>query len=728
MQKSSILLALASTLCLYAAEGEEATNPTTAAVTVSTADAIKEGLVPLHEVKYVSYGGNKGNKIFQSASDNIKHILLEAVKSGASFDALVKIAVQTRHAVAKQSETPKAEQFGKMHKDITPDIAAASMTPVCRYPVIRRLLIDNILSLAASEEWVDLDSMLEYRLRKRTILGWIEILKAEHNLYTPIASYILNLFSVQSDFFSLFNLDETIGLPLDGTMSDRYIKQLKEAYARSKFVDFNTTDEQGEDTPDITLSFLQIRFKETNVQTRSICFAQDAESKPDLGDTAFAIAHPPVSLASSHFDLCRTTYALALQAKTQDEVRSAIGIFQYWWSLSMPVVRGSASIGEWLTEVLYRLHGSEPPLTTSFSQVDQIAHGCLTLDEFMRRYLKLFENPILKEPSNLVANNIRNVIFLSPPVENDGPKNLVQMCDAARSMGFQAYMLWAQGVLGSKETKDGVTYLTVDDTDATPEAYKQTYNAPRLDRKIPLDQSTLVILPEVATDHVAFFEGARVGIHWLSTENFQAVCNERLKKLISLGTLNTAGLIHTYQAPSTGVTLSRWGVSPYPIYGYTPVQYLAPHNTERRPNSIAFRNGALAEQFIQSSPSYQWTCVDGIAKAEEIMDLLKKSILYIDFSDFSGVSDMPRKASALGAVVMLREVGLANDREAYPLDGKYLFNTMTLHKGDLKKLVDDIFKNPHFHSQAQRHFRTLIHGEKSMFTAQMQELLGKPLI
>jgi hypothetical protein len=110
-----------------------------------------------------------------------------------------------------------------------------------------------------------------------------------------------------------------------------------------------------------------------------------------LSNVPFVTAPPFTSIARDHFQLCKEAFDKARKTSISvNEVRKAIAYFHYVWGTCMPLHRGSAAVGEWMANALYKIKGLDQPKLSMHAHIDQLIQSSFTFEEFFDEYQKLF--------------------------------------------------------------------------------------------------------------------------------------------------------------------------------------------------------------------------------------------------------------------------------------------------------------------------------------------------
>jgi hypothetical protein len=339
---------------------------------------------------YSVYGGAKANEIFQKFTTVMPASIANNIQAGQSFSELLTFCADLRALAAERSNTPNSKDFNTIRVPTNLPDSGGSLTPVLRYPLMRKALIENLLTLQKSETFTPLDHMFEYRWREHTVYEWLQKIPAEHNDQNQLGTFLNTIISGKrndgSDEGSMWLFDyEKDCLNDKGTMiiqkSNRYSNALKLAY------EFATSKENPVNIVDLKLSHVEFRLKGTNFTSRSFMFPIDVNSLPDYSDTPFALLHPPVSSVSAHLQLCEAFFDIARDCKDNDtEKLNAIIRFSHIFAITMPLLRGSASVNEWINRGLHLLYKLHAPYAAT--DIDVLAQASFTNESFLKKLSK----------------------------------------------------------------------------------------------------------------------------------------------------------------------------------------------------------------------------------------------------------------------------------------------------------------------------------------------------
>jgi hypothetical protein len=327
--------------------------------------------------RFALYGGAEGNQLFQNTSRAMPEWVAHNIRAGQSLDELLTGAATIRCDIANKTGTSKSERFRQRRKD-TVGVAAA-ITPIVLYPFMQSVLLNNLIELPDSKNFIRISEEIEVRMRRMTVLEWFNTWPVEHNELNQLGAAIFRMIKGGEGKgergLYLYNLQT-------GEENHHYVDSLEKAVVLAKL---------SQDVPHIKIGHLEFRFKGTQIPTRSFMFAWDDDfSHQDYSNVPFLIIHPTIQSLRFHWAWAEKAFEEARYANGSDEEKyKAIATFMYRWALTMPLVRGSAAVGEWLVGGLYLHLGLKPPAAPIISYFDQLAHGSFSCEKFVEVYMQL---------------------------------------------------------------------------------------------------------------------------------------------------------------------------------------------------------------------------------------------------------------------------------------------------------------------------------------------------
>lgn len=333
-----------------------------------------------------------------------------------------------------------------------------------------------------------------------------------------------------------------------------------------------------------------------------------------------------------------------------------------------------------------------------------------------------------------IKDAIKTILILCPPMISGGPENLSQFANEATKLGFEVRMVWYMGSVFSwlqKEIKDGKTYLTyTPPQDLAPTQYVANFGVKTLEKSVVLDDSTLVVIPEVITDYQNYFSPAKRVIAWLSLGFFESTAgSDGFKELIKHNALHQVNCAHWYHTPWIKKQIREWGLTNTAyVHDYISYAHRQSSTTPKIENSIAYfprKGGEKAQKFIEKHPAYTYVRLENLNEAG-MVQALDSARIYIDFGYFPGQDHTPREATLHDAIVFLRNVGCATDKDSFPVDDWFRFSDEEFENGVVEQKVRYALDHYEEMKEKQKPFKQSVIQEPEEFRAQVKAFLGSP--
>jgi|GEM_PF-1130739 len=359
--------------------------------------------------------------------------------------------------------------------------------------------------------------------------------------------------------------------------------------------------------------------------------------------------------------------------------------------------------------------------TSSFTELNMITHPPLPANHYE------FATPWHHSVSDL--KKVKNVVIVCPSCITGGIENLCQIAHALKNMhNVEASFLWiTYSDNACKYQENNLWYLRRQDYDLTPDLYKPLYNPSYLNKDVPLDSTTLIILPEIWCDFLPFFEDAQKMISWLSIGNIHgAQRSESCRILIERKELYRLPCFHLAQAPWIQKWLTIWGAPSVFMGDYISTIFTTPSNIQKIPNSIAYypaKGKDLAHKFIDQHPEYVYIKLENMSK-EQVVAALDYTQIYIDFGHFPGMDRTPREAAVRNCIVLLHNAGCAVDFDSYPIADFFRFTSIDVDNNVLHQKIETILQNYTFVFTQQAYWRLHIAQEHYAFQQRINDLFN----
>jgi hypothetical protein len=111
-------------------------------------------------------------------------------------------------------------------------------------------------------------------------------------------------------------------------------------------------------------------------------------------------------------------------------------------------------------------------------------------------------------------------------------------------------------------------------------------------------------------------------------------------------------------------------------------------------------------------------------KRNEIIDLLKKAKVYIDFGNHPGKDRIPREAAVLGCCVIVGKRGSAKYYEDVPIPEEYKFDVRKCNIDSIISKIFYCFNNYEYLINDFEYYRKCIHSEPNNFLNDLKKIFN----
>ncbi len=346
------------------------------------------------------YGGENADNLFQTRAFYAPYLICNNIMAGYAFSRLMSEMSAVRASIAREVGTQNPEYYQQSRAD-REESGAASLTSLAAYPVIRINLLENLRSLEQTDEWVTLDNVTEYRWRELSVLEWYKIIRTEHTDFNQKGAYFERFIKGakgEGDGCTICSAEEIIGKDEDKSRpAYRYQRALLDAYKKMR---------DKIDVPELKIGLIECQYKdidrEIKLPSRGFIYVKDNESEHDFSDVPFGLLHPTTFVVNYYLGKVHQAFEDARFCSGSKEKKlEKINIFSYWFSITMPYLRGSASLNEWFTKALYLYHNLGLPDNKLVTKMDEIAQSSFTARQFIETLEELGINERVQPPFTL---------------------------------------------------------------------------------------------------------------------------------------------------------------------------------------------------------------------------------------------------------------------------------------------------------------------------------------
>lgn len=318
-------------------------------------------------------------------------------------------------------------------------------------------------------------------------------------------------------------------------------------------------------------------------------------------------------------------------------------------------------------------------------------------------------------------------ILANSKAVSGGPELAQQLCNKMNNMGYAAKMVYFSRYR-FPETKLGNELI---------QRYS-IYNNP-LASKVDDIEENVIIYPETALYLLSRFKKIKKVIWWMSVDNYFSSLNSKYYKRYDFwGRVRKTNIFgenyyHCCQSQYAKEFLMEKGVKDQRICmlsDYTNRSFLEETNDEMtyvKENNVLYnpKKGIEFTQDIKKRiPNVNWIPLENMSRSEMI-NIMKKSKLYIDFGSHPGKDRIPREAAMCGCCVITNMKGSAKNKKDVPIPQAYKFDT---DKISIETIIDKIMECLKEYEKNRGDFdeyREIIKGEEDLFCKEIHKMVKK---
>jgi len=331
------------------------------------------------------------------------------------------------------------------------------------------------------------------------------------------------------------------------------------------------------------------------------------------------------------------------------------------------------------------------------------------------------------------------IYVVSPSnLKSGGPEALHQLVYYLRRCGFPAYIAYF-------DTKD--SYQVIQEY----QKYAKTWVH---GESIPDMPSMIVIFPEgsACLDYYSHFKNAQKAVWFLSIFFYRGYCRtphilkERMRSFVRRRLIDiqsvTKGSYRIGCKNCLNLTASHYAYDYIKRKGGNPqllidpvsleiIDYIQKRNyqfdsKELRKDIILYNpqrkiNNHIAQELQEKFPQYQFVPLKGFSH-EEMLALMNKSKLLIEFGNFPGAERIPKEAVICGMCIVANNAGSARFKEDVVLKDQYKFDGYENNKEEVQNMVYDIMENYENHLHNFDEYRKTVYQLEENFMKRIQEI------
>lgn len=198
----------------------------------------------------------------------------------------------------------------------------------------------------------------------------------------------------------------------------------------------------------------------------------------------------------------------------------------------------------------------------------------------------------------------------------------------------------------------------------------------------------------------------------------------KFKGVISLKQLAQLDVVSAYQSEYAQNFLINSGFREmFPLKDYINTDYCSNFLTVGRDNIILYnpkKGQAYTNQLIKMAPDLTWIPIINMNRAQ-VIELMKKAKLYIDFGFHPGKDRLPRECAMNGLCIITGCRGSSRFFEDIWIDSKYKFDENRSDKTEIINRIRDILSNYENAIEDFAFYRKRISLEKQEFEREVSE-------
>ena len=346
---------------------------------------------------------------------------------------------------------------------------------------------------------------------------------------------------------------------------------------------------------------------------------------------------------------------------------------------------------------------------------------------------------------SLILNSDSKIYVACPAnIATGGPELLHQLVYELSLLGVDAYLYY---------------YNTIDSVIPIHDAYKRYHN--KYVNIVDDNKNNYIIVPEAycAIQILNSFNAINKIIWWLSVDNhfitkyienkkyffLQRVLNKILsKKIFNIGTLAHKLLVttdmkkvslfrdekylHFYQSYYAKEFILSNNISEDKIFklsDYLNKDFLTIEtDCSQKENIVAYnpkKGYAFTRQIIENAPHIKFIAIEKMTRDEVIL-LLQRSKVYIDFGNHPGKDRIPREAAILGCCIITNKKGSAGYTNDVPIDKKYKFENSQGSISEIIKTIELCINNFDKTKKDFDGYRNFIKSEPKLFVEDIKKI------
>ena len=300
---------------------------------------------------------------------------------------------------------------------------------------------------------------------------------------------------------------------------------------------------------------------------------------------------------------------------------------------------------------------------------------------------------------------IKRIYFLNIKLQTGGPENIHQVCSVLKKNGYDAKIFYGDGILKhpdkfQKYENDAVSEVIVDD-------------------------ETLFVFPEFLEARRFKNLKCKKALWWLSIDNSPDRTQQDLA-----GYLKDCGVNYCFAQCKYAYDYltSRDVENVYMVPDYVNEVYLQKERSQQKRNPWILFNPKKGIEFtskiIEKCKDLTFVPIQNLTN-EEVLNLMDKSMVYIDFGNHPGKDRIPREAAMRDLVVIVGKKGSAANDVDVPISKEFKFDVNESELNAISEKMHECISEYDVMYRKFNDYRQLIKQEYCNFESQVLDVFKK---
>lgn len=254
------------------------------------------------------------------------------------------------------------------------------------------------------------------------------------------------------------------------------------------------------------------------------------------------------------------------------------------------------------------------------------------------------------------------------------------------------------------------------------------------------NKHNILVIPETRTEYCFKFKKIQKAIWWLSVDNYSHQCElynivKKLDFYINSFLLqdriilpfSDRRIVHLVQSRYAELYLRKNGIKKcWPLSDYINDEYKTDIIINKREKIVLYnpRKGwDFTQKIIKQSNHILYLPIKNMTN-KQIIELMDRSKVYIDFGNHPGKDRLPREAALRGLCIITGKRGAAGNDKDIQIPNKYKFQDVENSITDIIKCINNCLDNYESCVNDFEDYRKLIWNEKTIFEQEVNRIFG----